>query len=234
MTQKDHADWVSFSQKGDAERGSRAADRCKPRIAVFRVGSEILDMDGSPFQQDPPSDAVSAREKRGVAQLGVPLGIGGGGRNVAIDVAPSHGDSREAGAAKPLRGPANAVEYRLHVRWRTGDELEDAGCCGLSVQRLLQFPGESCHPGVPVGCQGTIGVLGFRLAVGLSCLSRPASLFTQFADSFGVLPHVHPSAGSEASYRLCLVAGRGLTVARCPFSYWNDWAGCNRCLSWVD
>ena len=41
--------------------------------------------------------------------------------------------------ADPGRALDDGVEHRLHVRWRTADDAEHLGRCGLMLQSLAQF-----------------------------------------------------------------------------------------------
>ena len=48
----------------------------------------------------------------------------------------------------------NGVEYRMHIRRRTGDDLQDVGRRGLPLQRLLSLVEQ---PRVLYGDHGLIG-----------------------------------------------------------------------------
>ena len=55
---------------------------------------------------------------------------------------------------QPVRAGCDGLEYRLHVRRRTGDHLQDVGGGGLPFQRLL---GLVEQPRVFDGDHGLIG-----------------------------------------------------------------------------
>jgi hypothetical protein len=78
---------------------------------------------------------------------------------------------------QPHGAVGNRIEHRLHIRRRAGDDLQDAGCCGLPLQHFPQFPGEPGHPGFAIDHRGPISVLRFRRTTGLSCRSRGGVAF---------------------------------------------------------
>ncbi len=60
---------------------------------------------------------------------------------------------RREAADQPVGVGHNGLEYRLHVRWRAGDHLQDVGRRGLPLQRL---PGLIEQPGIFDRDQGLV------------------------------------------------------------------------------
>ena len=63
-------------------------------------------------------------------------------------------DHRRMAAEKPLGAFRDRFEYRLHVRRRTGDHLQDIGGGGLPLQRFLRLVEQ---PRVLDGDHGLVG-----------------------------------------------------------------------------
>jgi hypothetical protein len=113
MAKEDDAKRFAFAQKRNAERGSCAPDRGKFGMAIFHVSDKVRYMDNTPLQGSSTGDATAASGELGLAQLPVPVGIDGRGREIAVTFPFADGDSCEFGAAELLGRAAHGIEHRL-------------------------------------------------------------------------------------------------------------------------
>src|SRR5438094_9119728 len=82
-------------------------------------------------------------------------------------------------ADQPVGAGRNRLEYRLHVRRRAGDHLQDVGGGGLPLQRL---PGLVEQPGVLDGDYSLIGEAFQQRKLLVSERLRPVSMDDLSAD----------------------------------------------------
>jgi hypothetical protein len=137
----DHTAHDALTQKRHAETGSDSSDRNGLGEGLFRVGSEVVDMDDLTRKRGPSHEHPSVRRKQSASKYRLVLGRLARGCHHPVSVVSAVVDRRAIGVAEPRSGLRDGLEHRLDIESRAADDLEHVAGRGLVFERFLQVAG---------------------------------------------------------------------------------------------
>src|SRR5262249_6315934 len=134
-----YTDRIPFTQERDSKNGTVAGDIQDPGRFVLGIGLAILDVNWTPFEQDPASTGVTPGPEGEVPhRLFVPRRLAEICSN-CVHVTVWAYYARCFGIAQATRRLYKRIEYGLQIESRAADDLEHVRRRRLLLQRLTQL-----------------------------------------------------------------------------------------------
>ena len=137
-SEDDHASHLALAQQRHAEQGADPTQRNRLGHSVFRIGSQIGDMDDMAFKRGPPGHRRAVGGKRLALNERVERRCIGKGchHSVSIALAGCHPGSLRI--AQPCGGFEQCRQHRLQIERRAADDLQHVAGRRLVFQQFLK------------------------------------------------------------------------------------------------